>query len=151
LNGYLLDTDHCIRILQGNPTIAKRLAESRRAPVASCVIVAGELLYMALRSEKKGANLPRVIAFLENLSVYPADSESARIYGRLKTRVLERFGPREKARRRKFKIEKLGFKDNDLWIAAVALQYDFTLLSADSDFGRLAQVENLAVENWWSS
>ena len=43
----------------------------------------------------------------------------------------------------------LGFDENDLWIAAVALQNDLIVVSSDSDFQRIKQVENkLTIESW---
>ncbi|WP_373270749.1 PIN domain-containing protein [Nostoc sp. T09] len=42
----------------------------------------------------------------------------------------------------------LGFDENDLWIAAVALQYSLIVVSADSDFQRIQQVRKLSVESW---
>ncbi len=68
----------------------------------------------------------------------------------LKADILERFGPQEKALRRKITISKLGFSDNDLWIASVAKRYDVTIVSADNDFQRLKDVEELSLETWWS-
>ncbi len=150
MNGYLLDTDHCIQILDGHSSIGPRLAAVRPFAVASCVFVEGELLYMALRSDRTEDNLRRVSAFLEDLAIYPADRESAQIYARLKKGIADQFGPRDKAKRRKFHIETLGLKENDIWIASLALQYDLTLLSADSDFERIAQIEGLRIENWRS-
>jgi tRNA(fMet)-specific endonuclease VapC len=37
-----------------------------------------------------------------------------------------------------------------LWIAAIAIRHGLTLVSADSDFERVAQVEDLRVERWWA-
>ena len=35
--------------------------------------------------------------------------------------------------------------ENDIWIAAIALQYDLTLITRDTHFG---EVDNLKVESW---
>lgn len=42
----------------------------------------------------------------------------------------------------------MGFRDNDLWIAAVAIQHDLIIVSADSDFQRLKLIEDLKIECW---
>jgi tRNA(fMet)-specific endonuclease VapC len=44
--------------------------------------------------------------------------------------------------------DKLGFKENDLWIAAIAKQHDLTVVFADSDFRRIRLVEDLKIESW---
>lgn len=150
MKGYLLDTDHCIKILNGDPIVMKRMAALEELTVGTCVFVEGELIFMALKSERKETNLLRISALLDRVRVYSADRESARTYARLKAGVLQRFGPRARVKRNKFRLETVGLRDNDLWIAALALRYDFTLVSADTDFERLAQVEELRLEKWWS-
>ena len=147
---YLLDTNHCSRLLQGHPAIVSKLQELGEVPIATCVIVRGELIFMAQKSEQKAENLHQVHQFLSDILVYPIDDETADIYGKLKAAILDRFGPREKAQRRKTETTKLGFSENDLWIAAVAKRYALTIVSADSDFERLKEVETLSIEQWWS-
>lgn len=147
---YLLDTNHCSRLLQGHPSIINKLKKLEETPIATCVIVRGELIFMAQKSERKAENLHQIHQFLDDILVYPIDDETADIYGTLKAAILERFGPKEKAQRRKTETTKLGFSENDLWIAAIAKRYGLTVVSADSDFERLKEVEELFVEQWWS-
>jgi tRNA(fMet)-specific endonuclease VapC len=61
---YLLDTNHCSRIIFGEPNLIQQLQSHSEAGVATSVIVRGELLYMAAKSEQTAANLQRVKAFL---------------------------------------------------------------------------------------
>ena len=150
MNGYLLDTDHCIRILNGDRSVLTHLKALPDMTVATCVIVEGELRFMALKSEKEMINLQRISTLLERVRVYGADREAAAIYARLKMAVVIRFGPRAGVKRRRFRIETVGFRDNDLWIAALALRYDLTLVSCDTDFERLAQAADLRHEKWWT-
>lgn len=82
--------------------------------------------------------------------MYPIDAETADIYGKLKASLLEHFGPKEKALRRKTELAKLGFGENDVWIAAIAKRYGLIVVSADQDFQRLKAVAELTVEIWWT-
>ena len=150
MNGYLLDTDHCIKILNGDPIVMKHMATPEELAVGTCVFVEGELIFMALKSDRRESNLIRIGALLDRVRVYSADRESARAYAQLKIGVVQRFGPRARVKRHGFRIETVGLRDNDLWIAALALRYELTLVSADTDFERLAQVGELRLEKWWS-
>jgi tRNA(fMet)-specific endonuclease VapC len=62
--------------------------------------------------------------------------------------VFNYFAPKDKSKRRNFSIENLGFSDHDLWIAATAIQHNLTLVSADSDFQRIHQVQPFSLESW---
>lgn len=147
---YLLDTNHCSRLLQGHPVMIGKLKELGETPIATCVIVRGELIFMAHKSGRKDENLHQVYQFLSDIAIYPIDDETADIYGKLKASILEHFGPKEKVLRRKIELSKLGFGENDLWIAAIAKRYGLTVVSADQDFQRIKEAEELLVEAWWT-
>jgi tRNA(fMet)-specific endonuclease VapC len=145
---YLLDTNACSRVIQGDSTIINRIVEVGEAQVATCVIVQAELLYMAYKSEQIARNLARVRLFLEDINIYFIDKESADIYAQFKVELLNKFGPQEKKKRRKTRIENLGIGENDLWIAAIALRNQLTIISRDSDFQRMQAVKSLPLESW---
>ena len=147
---YLLDTDHFVHLMQARSTVVQRLAAVGRGAVATSVIVRGELLYIARISALRAENLASVSTLLQGITIWPVDEESGDVYADIKAALLDRFGPKERARRRQFDLRQLGFGDNDLWIAAIAIQRGLTVVSADADFGRIAQVTLLAVETWWS-
>jgi tRNA(fMet)-specific endonuclease VapC len=145
---YLLDTNHCSGAILGNSNIINRLATLDNTLVATCVIVQGELIDMAERSRARENNLALVQRFLQGIYIYNVDETTATLYGQLKASLFDRFAPKEKSKRRKTKMTHLGFDENDLWITAIALQNNLTIVSADSDFQRIRTVKALSVESW---
>jgi tRNA(fMet)-specific endonuclease VapC len=147
---YLLDTDHCYRLIEGDPDVMDHLQARRELLVETSVVARGELIFMAQRSEQQAHNLQRVRSFLQGIRIYPVDGEVADRYGALKADLVRHYGPRHKSKRRTITIGQLGFHDNDLWVAAIALRHGLTVVSADSDFGRIREARELSVECWWS-
>jgi len=145
---YLLDTNHCSRLIFGEPNLIQQLQLHSETGVATSVIVHGELLYMAAKSERTAANLQQIRAFLDTIDLYPINLPIAEVYGALKGKLVTTFGPKDKTQRRSFNPQSLGFGDNDLWIAATAIYYHLTVVSVDSDFQRIQTAESFAVESW---
>lgn len=145
---YLLDTNHCSAAILGNTNVLNRIAQLESSLITTCVIVQGELVDMAERSQRRESNLAVVNRFLQGIYIYSIDESTATIYGQLKAALFNEFAPREKSKRRKTTITNLGFGENDIWIAAIAIQNNLTLVSADSDFVRIKQVKNLTIESW---
>ena len=125
-----------------------RLLTVQRSGGHLCIITQAELIYGALISERVAENLDDISEFLENLVVYDLNRDTAIIYAKLKSAILEHFIPKVKGKRRNTNIGALGFKDNDLWIVSTAIQYDLILISKDSHILRLDGIEGLKVENW---
>jgi len=146
---YLLDTNHCSRAILKDTQVLNYLREINNNIVSICVITQGELVDMAERSQRKQSNLALVKNFLAGIYIYPIDEITAIKYGQLKASIFKQFAPKEKSKRRKTKMINLGFGENDLWIAAVALQHNLIVVSSDSDFQRIKEVEKaLVVESW---
>ena len=116
--------------------------------ITTCVIVQGELTFMMEKSQRKETNLIHLAQFLLDIRIYLITEETATIYGQIKADLFNQFAPKEKNKRRKTKIVDLGFDENDLWITAIALQNNLTIVSRDSDFQRIQQVKALTVESW---
>ena len=57
---YLLDTNHCSRAILGDPNILSHLAAVDNTLVTTCVIVQGELIDMAERSQRRENNVALV-------------------------------------------------------------------------------------------
>lgn len=103
---------------------------------------------MAYKSEQKARNLAQINLFLEDIRIYRIDEVTANIYAEFKAEILEYFGPKERNKRRKIRIENLGIGENDLWIVAIALRNGLTLVSEDRDFQRMQAVKALPLESW---
>lgn len=122
----LVDTNIVIALFAGEPTALERM--ERRPELFLCVPVLGELRYGALASSRVEENLTRLDGFSRRVLLLSCDSGTAVQYSVI------RFALRKKGR---------PIPENDIWIAAVALQHGLTLLSRDSHF---QQVEGLEME-----
>ncbi|MGG0302793.1 type II toxin-antitoxin system VapC family toxin [Bacillus albus] len=146
---YLLDTNHCSRIINKDSVILQKLRVLGEVRVATAFIVEAELHFMVNKSVKKEENLLAVQAFLDTIEVLRESEQVSTIYGNLKARLLERYGPKDKKKQRKTKLHKIGIGENDLWIAATAIAYDYTIVTQDGDFERIREVEaRLRLDNW---
>jgi tRNA(fMet)-specific endonuclease VapC len=114
--------------MAGEPAIRQRVTEAEQ--VLLHVVVAGELYFGAERSGKRQQNLQRVEALLATANVVGVSLETARNYGLIKT-ALRRKG--------------LPIPDNDLWIAAAAIEYGAAIATRDAHFDA---IENVAVIRW---
>jgi tRNA(fMet)-specific endonuclease VapC len=132
---YLLDTNVCIRILNGSPPgVIERLEGLDPADLATSAVVRAELVYGARKSLHVAANLRLVDAFFEPFACLPFGDREADAYGSLRA-DLEREG------------RPIG--PNDLLIAATALSHSLTLVTHNtSEFSR---VPGLKVEDWEST
>ncbi|MBI1784426.1 type II toxin-antitoxin system VapC family toxin [Candidatus Sumerlaeota bacterium] len=148
---YLLDTNHCSNLIDGHPRIIQKLKVAGNTPISISVITRGELAFMVRHSERRAENAVKVAAFLSGIRIRPVENEIADLYGELKETIISRFGPRIRRERTKVSLERLGFRENDLWIGATALRYGLTIASADWDFIRMKEaIREMKVENWLS-
>ena len=145
---YLLDTNHCSYIINNTPNVIAALQSRSASNIGVSIITYGELLYMTEKSELKAQNLTAVQNFLMGVDLYFLDEETAIFYSQLKAKVFNQFAPKDKSKRRSTSVRDLGFDDHDLWIAATAIQHNLVLVSADSDFVRIQQVQPFSLESW---
>lgn len=90
----------------------------------------GELHYGARKSGRFQENLARIEALAANSAIIDCDAATARQYGDVKNRL---------------RIKGRPLPENDVWIAALALQYSLTLVTRDAHF---QEVENLQTVVW---
>jgi len=72
---YLLDTNHCSRIIDGDRNVIQTLDNLGNITVLTCAIVRGELIYMAHKSERHADNLRLVVAKQYEFVIVSADSD----------------------------------------------------------------------------
>jgi tRNA(fMet)-specific endonuclease VapC len=143
---YLLDTTHCIDLVNGREDAVKKFSEHRDVPVTTCAVVCGELFNGAYKSGNYVENENAIESFLSDIQIYPTDKETAKVYAKVKHKIIERFGP--KKQRDSVKLEQLGFGENDLWIASIAIQHSLIVVSADNHFKRLQDMGIVSIETW---
>ena len=125
---YLLDTNIIIQMFTGDPTIQEKMLNGNNLFLASPAL--GELYYGAQKSDKVTENLHRINTFVENHIFLSCDLETAQWFGIIKNQL-----------RRKGRL----IPDNDIWIAAIAMQYNLILVTRDAHFD---EVESLQTERW---
>jgi tRNA(fMet)-specific endonuclease VapC len=145
---YLLDTNHCSYIINGNTKVVDTLNDYIDETIGISIFTYAELLYMVDKSQQTIENRRSVEEFLATVDLYFIDEETAIIYSQIKTSIFNHFAPKDKNKRRQTSMSNLGFTDHDLWIVATAVQNELTLVSADSDFERINQVQPFSWESW---
>ena len=145
---YLLDTNHCsFIIIQKDLTCRQKLTSlPKETEIFINAIIYGELILMAEKSNQREENIQIVNRFSQSL--YPIDEETSKIYGQFHAEIINTYAPKEKEKRRKFKIKDAGIHPNDLWIACTAIQHDLIIVSEDNDFKQMSKVRTLKLECW---
>lgn len=125
---FLIDTNLVIAFLAGEEAAVSGVQAASEIFVP--VVVVGELNFGARKSAHIDENLQRVRDFVATVSVLAIDSDSAAVYGRVKSMLRAKGRP---------------IPDNDLWIAATAIQHQLTLATRDTHFDH---VDDLSTVRW---
>ncbi len=129
MNGrYLLDTNVVIALFSEDENVIAKIQEAREVYHPSIVI--GELYYGAFNSTRKAGNLLKIDDYKNEIAVVKCDDHTARFYGEIKAQLKKDGKP---------------IPENDIWIAAMSIQYDLTLVSRDKHF---ENIEGLQLERW---
>jgi tRNA(fMet)-specific endonuclease VapC len=129
MNGkFLLDTNIIIALFTGDASVQKNLAEAGKVFIPTVVL--GELYYGARKSGQVKKNLARIEEFAVSSAVVTCNAGTAREYGLIKDRLRKKGRP---------------IPENDIWIAAIARQNGFVLVTRDSHF---FEIEHLQTEKW---
>jgi tRNA(fMet)-specific endonuclease VapC len=124
----LLDTNIVIALFGDDPTVKEQLASVSEVFIPSVVI--GELVYGAHKSSQRAHNLARIDDFASRNVILGCDAGTALHYGEIKFALQQKGRP---------------IPENDIWIAAIAMQYGLALASRDNHF---MEVEDLQMQMW---
>lgn len=129
---YLLDSNHIVAHLNGDPRIGNGIAQARLAgdEFGIATIVLGELYFGAYNSQRVQYNLGRINNALPDFIVFDFDRDAAEEFGKIRTELRAQGTP---------------IPIPDIQIAAVARSRGFTLLTSDQHF---SHINGLVVEDW---
>jgi tRNA(fMet)-specific endonuclease VapC len=122
-NKCLLDTSIIIHTFKNNNIITAQLHTFSEIFVPS--IAVGELYYGAYRSANVKKHLDQVQQFLQNYTILATDVVTADLYGSIKTALKNKGKP---------------IPENDIWIAAISVQFGLPLFTSDKHF---KDIENI--------
>ncbi|WP_446336612.1 PIN domain-containing protein [Coleofasciculus sp. G1-WW12-02] len=125
---YLLDTNIIIALFADEVAVKNSLIQADEIFVPS--IAVGELCYGANKSGRSKENLERIEELIANSTVLGCNTQTARHYGDVKN---------------KLRLKGRPLPENDIWIAALALQYNLTLVTRD---GHFQEIETLLTVVW---
>jgi len=129
---YILDTNICIYLLNGNKKIESKIKSIGIYSIAITNTVLAELYFGAYNSVKIKENIDRIDEFRKNLTIIQEDAESSRLFGKIKAEL---------------KSSGNLIDDFDILIASIALANDCTIVTNnESHFKR---IKNLTVVNWY--
>lgn len=125
---YLPDTNVIIALFADDSGVKEHLTGAEETFVPRIAI--GELCYGARKSARAVENPARIDEFAASNVVPGCDTETARRYGEAKNALRLKGRP---------------LPENDVWSAAIALQYGLTLATRDAHF---AEIEELQIAAW---
>jgi tRNA(fMet)-specific endonuclease VapC len=116
-NSCILDTSIVIQALRNNQTTGRQLDALEKIYVP--LIAVGELFFGAYKSVNLEKHLFEIEKLLAKCTILFPDFNTADVYGRTKASLVKKGRP---------------IPENDIWIAAIALQHDLELYTTDAHF-----------------
>lgn len=116
-NKCLLDTSVIIHFFKNIDPIVRSIKSFEEIYVSS--IVVGELYYGAYASSNPPKHLRQIESFLNDCIILQTDIGTSVIYGQLKSDLKKKGTP---------------VPENDIWIAAIAIENKIPLLTTDKHF-----------------
>jgi len=125
---YLLDTNIVIALFAADDSVQKHISAAKEIFIPATVI--GELFFGAFKSTHTEENISRIEKFALFNTVLSCGVGTGKEYGRIKNLL---------------KIKGSPIPENDIWIAAVAIEHDLTLVTRDEHF---TNIDGLSRKSW---
>ncbi len=128
---YLLDTNICVYLINGNSILKSKIAEVGVSSIAVSNCVLAELYFGAYNSGKVIENIHRIELFKKYLNILSDTEESAILFGKIKADL---------------KSKGNIIEDFDILIASISITSNCILITNnDKHFSR---IKELRIENW---
>ena len=124
-----LDTNIAIKFLNGNLEIIELLKEFDN--IFLPIIVCGELLFGAKNSEKRIYNEKKYYEFIHTCSILNTNNLVANEYSEIRKELKDIGNP---------------IPENDIWISALCIVNDISLISSDKHFDKVTRLKLINLE-----
>jgi tRNA(fMet)-specific endonuclease VapC len=128
MSGKLLDSNAVIALQRGEASLLTLLKPDVEWYIPAVAL--GELYYGAYNSGRAADNLRALAEVEQKVAILGNDAVTAQLYGEI---------------RHTLKVKGRPTPDNDIWIAATALQHGLILVTRDAHFN---EVDRLPLESW---
>jgi len=128
MNGNILDTNVIIRILKGDMEVANTVKKLSNINIP--VIVIGELMFGAEKSQLKLSNREKYLQFCHSFPLLEVTQQVAQEYGKLKNELQSRGEI---------------LPENDMWIASIARVNNMTVYTQDKHFEKISGLQVIKI------
>ena len=128
---YLLDTNICIYLTNGNSQLKEKVNEIGVFSIGIANVTLAELYFGAYNSKNINENLRNISIFRRNLNIYSDNIESAELFGKIKA-----------------KLKSSGdiIADFDILITSIAMSNNCILVT--NSIRHFERIESIKIENW---
>ena len=130
---YLLDTNICVYLLNGEASLKKKVKEIGAYSLTVSNSVLAGLYFGAYKSKKVEENLKRIELFKKNMAVFSDSEESAKLFGKIKADLSSKGTIIE---------------DFDILISSIAIANSCILVT--NNLEHFERIESLKLQNWLS-
>lgn len=124
---YAWDSNIAIAYFKSEVSILTKMKSVNSISIPATVL--GELYYGAEKSQQAVSNIQRVDQFRDQNVILQCDAGTAAIYGSIRNALRLKGKP---------------IPENDIWIAALTIQHDLTLVTRDAHFGEISTLQREA-------